>query len=169
MQDRMLAGILLSELKQAVLQYTKAAMEATCGEVRRTFERLAYDTIRSYEQLRGILELNRMQAPAMAASLQDIRREAARSEEVRRGAKLERGMRLVSAQPLYAQRANAPIDRASPLPPEFMLPRDGTADALASTPPAHASVSEPEPKKEEPPKAAPKRGRKKAEPEQAQE
>lgn len=171
MQDRVLAGVLLSELKQAVLQYMKAALEATSAEVRRTFEQLAYDTVRQYEQLKGMMELNRMAVPAAAASIEEVRREAARGEAVRREAMQGRNQRLFSAPMMFADRQAPAGDGAAPRPPELMLPHNGGAEALTggSASVDAAAVSEPEAKEEKPPKASSKRGRKKAEPEPAQE
>jgi chemotaxis protein histidine kinase CheA len=77
--DRILAGAILGELKQAALEYTEAALEATTPDVRRAFERLAYDTSRKHEQLSSIMLQNQLNEPAFAAPQQEIQREAQRS------------------------------------------------------------------------------------------
>lgn len=160
-QDRVIAGALLSGLKQAVLQYTRASMEARAVEVRRTFERLAYDTARKHDQLLGIMELNRLSEPVYAVPAQDIQREAARGEEVRRSCMQFVRERLSASagwqRPAFApsgmQSMNAPAVSNASHPPEFMLPHDVPMDAggsSAAATPQGSGQLEPDTKQPEP-------------------
>ncbi|WP_274362571.1 spore coat protein [Paenibacillus thermotolerans] len=109
--DRMEAHHVLSALKRAVLDCTTAALEASGSELRRMFERLAGEAMRSYEQLFEIMRQNRLYPDAPAASVQDVQ------------AVQERCMDAVNStgqQPVDtgAGRAQAPI-RTNPWQPSY--------------------------------------------------
>ncbi len=135
--DRVWSGVILAELRQAAISYTEAALESTAPDVRRVFERLAYDTSRKHEQLTAILQQNRLLEPAFAAPATEVQRAASQAVETARAARAFPASRSVSAAapaPSVPQPGNsAPrMQGYSPYmsmqppqpsrPPEFALP-----------------------------------------------
>ncbi|WP_158299475.1 spore coat protein [Paenibacillus antri] len=138
--DRVWSGVILAELRQAAIGYTEAALESTAPDVRRVFERLAYDTARKHEQLTAILQQNRLLEPAFAAPFEEVQRAAAQAAETVRLAKtLHQAGRVrtpaTAAAPSVPQMSYTPrIQGYSPYmnmqqpptarPPEFALPHN---------------------------------------------
>jgi len=144
--DRVWAGVILAELRQAAIGYTEAALESTSPDVRRVFERLAYDTSRKHEQLTAILQQNRLLEPAFAAPAAEVQRAAAQAAETARAARAFAASRAVSAastapsapQPGYVaprtqgfstymglqQPPYQPPQQPASRPPEFALPHN---------------------------------------------
>ncbi|HZG87459.1 spore coat protein [Paenibacillus sp.] len=82
--DAVLAGAILGELRQAVLMYMEAALEATTPDVRRLFERLGYDAARQHELLSSMMRQHALLEPGFPAPAQEVQRAASRAAEAAR-------------------------------------------------------------------------------------
>jgi len=145
--DRIWSGVILAELRQAAISYTEAALESTSPDVRRVFERLAYDTARKHEQLTAILQQNRLLEPAFAAPAAEVQRAAAQAAETARSAKtLGAGRAGIPATPPQTPPQTPPyqprtmqgyspyinMQQQQPRPPEFALPHNMPFGGLPS-------------------------------------
>ena len=101
--DAALAGAILGELRQAVLMYMEAALEATAPDVRRLFERLGYDAARKHELLASMMRQHGLLEPGFPAPAPEVQRAASRAAEAAQAA---------------SQRAREPqaMHRAAPQP-----------------------------------------------------
>jgi len=79
--DGDLANAMARALKKAAISYTAAALDVSSPEARRLLERLAYDRALTYEQLHGLLRLERPAEEATAEASGDVAREAAKTVE----------------------------------------------------------------------------------------
>lgn len=153
--DRMLAGIILAELKQAAMGYTEAALAAASAEVRRVFEWLAFDTARKHEQLRVIMQQNGLLEQGFAAPAQEVRRTAERCRAALRG--LQRPMASPPPIPSFRPYMDGwRPPQSAPGLPEFALPHMPPSAVFAAPPAPQQPVEKPPEAKEE---APPKRGR----------
>ncbi|WP_309121763.1 spore coat protein [Paenibacillus sp.] len=166
--DRVWSGVILAELRQAAIGYTEAALESTSPDVRRVFERLAYDTARKHEQLTAILQQNRLLEPAFAAPAEEVRRAAAQAAETVRLARTLQAGRAgtpaaSAAAPTVPQMSYAPRNQGySPYmnmqqpqarPPEFALPHNMPFGGLPG-----GSYVPPQPQAQQPSQAQPQYG-----------
>ena len=108
--DAALAGAILGELRQAVLMYMEAALEATTPDVRRLFERLGYDAARKHELLASMMRQHGLLEPGFPAPAPEVQRAASRAAEAAQAA----SQRAREPQAMHRAAPQQPMRPAQP-------------------------------------------------------